>query len=148
MGVVLDESLESSDKRDIHVFNNLENKRRLLLEILRQRKIFTDSETGELINDYTDIRTLLKIIQREKEGGKKIDKEIIKTKELPEVFLNTDKFAVTKPLMYYAIPYNLWYRGYCSTRDLISELTMTWLLLLAVNPLTGWFFHPFLFGWA
>jgi hypothetical protein len=120
----------------------------LLLEILRQRKIFTDSETGELINDYTDIRTLLKIIQREKEGGKKIDKEIIKTKELPEAFLNTDKFSLTNPLMYYAIPYNLWYRGYCSTRDLISELTMTWLLLLAVNPLTGWFFHPFLFGWA
>jgi len=53
-----------------------------------------------------------------------------------------------KTLQYYAIPYNLWYRGYCSARDLMCELTMTWLVLLAINPLTGWFFHPFVFGWT
>ena len=142
----MDASLKSSDRRNTDDNNDLENKRRLLLEILRQRKILTDSETGELIKDDTDIRTLLKIIQREKEGEK--DKEIVKTKELPEAFLNTDRLTGTNPLMYYTIPYNLWYRGYCFARDQISELTMTWLLLLAINPLTGWFFHPFLFGWT
>ena len=142
----MDASLKSADRRNTDDNNDLEDKRQLLLEILRQRKILTDSETGELVNDDTDIRTLLKIIQREK-GGEK-DKETVKTKELPEAFLNTDRFTGTNPLMYYTIPYNLWYRGYSFARDQISELTMTWLLLLAINPLTGWFFHPFLFGWT
>ena len=94
---------------------------------------------------FTD-RTLLKIIQREKEEEK--DKETVKTKGLPEASFNTDRFTGTSPLMYYTIPYNLWYRGYCSARDLITELIMMWLLLLAINPLTAWFFHPFLFGWT
>jgi hypothetical protein len=137
--VIQDESLKSSDR-------NLEHKRRLVLEILRQRKILTDSETGVLINDNTDIRTLLKIIQREKEEEK--DKETVKIKALPEASFITDRFTGTNPLMYYTIPYNLWYRGYCSARDLITELTMMLLLLLAINPHTAWFFHPFLFGWT
>ena len=144
--VIQDESLKSSDRRNTDSNNNLVHKRRLLLEILRQRKILTDSETGELINDDTDIRTLLKIILREKEEEK--DKETVKTKGLPEASFNTDRFTGTSPLMYYTIPYNLWYRGYCSARDLITELIMMWLLLLAINPLTAWFFHPFLFGWT
>ena len=145
MEVIQYESLKPSDRRNNDDDNNLENKRRLLLEILKQRKILTDSETGELINDDTNIRTL-KIIQREKEGEK--DKETVKIKELPEAFFRTDRFTGINPLMYYSIPYNLWYRGYCSARDLISEQTMICLLLLAINPLTGWFFHPFLFGWT
>ena len=146
MEVIQYESLKPSDRRNNDDDNNLENKRRLLLEILKQRKILTDSETGELINDDTNIRTLLKIIQREKEGEK--DRETVKIKELPEAFFRTDRFTGINPLMYYSIPYNLWYRGYCSARDLISEQTMICLLLLAINPLTGWFFHPFLFGWT
>jgi hypothetical protein len=73
MKVIQDESLKSSDRRNTDSNNNLVHKRRLLLEILRQRKILTDSETGELINDDTDIRTLLKIIQREKEEEKDRD---------------------------------------------------------------------------
>ena len=146
MEVIQYESLKSSDRRNNDDDNNLENKRRLLLEILKQRKILTDSETGELINDNTDIRTLLKIIQREKEEEK--DKETVETRGLPEASFNTDRFTGTNPLMYYTIPYNLWYRGYCSARDQITELTMMWLLLLAINPLTAWFFHPFLFGWT
>ena len=101
----MDASLKSSDRRNTDDNNNLENKRRLLLEIWRQRKILTDSEIGELINDDTDIRTLLKIIQREKEAEK--DKETVKTKELSEAFLNTDRFTGTNPLMYYTTPYSL-----------------------------------------
>ena len=148
-GSIQNESMKSSKGR--YVNNNdkfkskdsdLEHERQLLLEILRQRKIFTDSETGNLINDNTDIRTLLNIIQKEKE------KDAIKTKELPEASINTDKLVGLTTLPYYAIPYSLWHRGYCSARDLLCELTMTWLLLLAMNPFTGWFFHPFVFGWT
>ena len=122
--------------------SDLEHKRQLLLEILRQRKIFTDSETGNLINDNTNIRTLLNIIQIEKE------KDAMKTKKLSEASINTDKLVGMTILPYYAIPYSLWHQGYCSARDLLCELTMTWLLLLAMNPFTGWFFHPFVFGWT
>ena len=122
--------------------SDLEHKRQLLLEILRQRKIFTDLETGILINDNTDIRTLLNIIQKEKE------KDAMKTKKLSEASINTDKLVGMTILPYYAIPYSLWHEGYCSARDLLCELTMTWLLLLAMNPFTGWFFHPFVFGWT
>lgn len=122
--------------------SDLEHKRQLLLEILRQRKIFTDSETGNLINDNTNIRTLLNIIQIEKE------KDAMKTKKLSEASINTDKLVGMTILPYYAIPYSLWHQGYCSARDLLCELTLTWLLLLAMNPFTGWFFHPFVFGWT
>ena len=122
--------------------SDLEDKRQLLLEILRQRKIFTDLDTGNLINDNTDIRTLLNIIQKEKE------KDAMKTKKLSEASINTDKLVGMTILPYYAIPYSLWHEGYCSARDLLCELTMTWLLLLAMNPFTGWFFHPFVFGWT
>ena len=142
------ESIKSSDKKNIdnnklsHNDEDLKHKRQLLLEILKQRKVFTDSETGKLINDDTDIRTLLNILQKEK------GKDTMKTKELPEAFLTTNKLAGMNTLQYYSIPYNLWYRGYCCARDLMCELTMTWLLLLAMNLLTGWFFHPFVFGWT
>jgi hypothetical protein len=142
------ESMKSSDNKNTdnnklsHNDEDLKHKRRLLLEILKQRKVFTESETGKLINDDTDIRTLLNILQKEK------GKDTMKTKELPEAFFHTDKLAGIKTMPYYTVPYNLWYLGYCSARDLICQLTMTWLLLLAMNPSTGWFFHPFVFGWT
>ncbi|MFZ0557226.1 MAG: hypothetical protein WAM26_18240 [Nitrososphaeraceae archaeon] len=146
-GSIQNESMKSSKGRYVNNDefkrndSDLEHKRQLLLEILRQRKIFTDSETGNLINDNTNIRTRLNIIQIEKE------KDAMKTKKLSEASINTDKLVGMTILPYYAIPYSLWHQGYCSARDL-SELTMTWLLLLAMNPFTGWFFHPFVFGWT
>ena len=149
-GALQHESIRSLSRRNTdnndNKFNNddkdLEHKRQSLLEILRQRKIFTDLETGKLINDDTDIQALLNIIQKEKE------KDMMKTKRSPETFFDIYKLAEMKTLPYYTTPYNLWYQGYCSARDLICEQTMTWLLLLAMNPLTGWFFHPFVFGWT
>ena len=147
-GSIQNESMKSSKGRYVNNDkfkrndSDLEHKRQLLLEILRQRKIFTDLETGILINDNTDIRTLLNIIQKEKE------KDAMKTKKLSEASINTDKLVGMAILPYYAIPYSLWHEGYCSARDLLCELTMTWLLLLAMNPFTGWFFHPFVFGWT
>ena len=94
--------------------SDLEHKRQLLLEILRQRKIFTDSETGNLINDNTNIRTRLNIIQIEKE------KDAMKTKKLSEASINTDKLVGMTILPYYAIPYSLWHQGYCSARIYLS----------------------------
>ena len=95
-----------------------------------------------MINEDTDLQTLLKIIQSEKDNG------IIERKGVSETFPCVNKLAVMKILPYYTSAYNLWYHNYCSARDLICELTMTWLLLLAMNPLTGWFYHPFVFGWT
>ena len=133
---------DNNDNNKVNSNENQEHQRRLLLTILRERQIVTDSKTGKLINDDTDTQTLLRIIQEEKE------KDGIKTKDLPEASINTVKLPwMREILQYYAIPYNLWHRSYCSVRDLTCELTMVWLLLLAMNPLTGWFFHPFLFGW-
>jgi hypothetical protein len=117
---IQDESIISPDKGSIDNNNNdkvrhnedLEHKRQSFLEILKQRKIFIDSETGKLINDHANIQTLFHIIEKERE------KDMMKAKALPEAFLNPDKLAVMKMLQqYYAIPYNVWYRGYCSTRS-------------------------------
>lgn len=133
---------DNNNNNKVNHAEDLEHKRQLLLEILRQRQIVTDSETGKLINDDTDIQTLLRIIQEEKE------KYRMEMKDLPKASDNTDELPwMEEILQYYAIPYNLWHRSYCSVRDLTCELTMMWLLLLATNPLTGWFFHPFVFGW-
>ena len=148
METIQDESIISPDKGSIDNNNNdkvrhnedLEHKRQSFLEILKQRKIFIDSETGKLINDHTDIQTLFHIIEKERE------KDMMKAKALPEAFLNPDKLAVMK--MRSSIMQSLTMFGTEATarRDLMCELTMTWLLLLAINPLTGWFFHPFVFG--
>ena len=146
-----DEQIKSSGRINTDNNNNnkvnpnedLEKERKLLLRILRQRQLVTDSETGKLINDDTDTQTLLRIIQEEKEK-----EDRMKMKDLPEASINTDILPCMKEILqYYAIPHNLWHRSYCSIRDMTTELTMMWLLLLAINPLTGWFFHPFVFGW-
>ena len=74
-----DESIKSSDKRNTDNNNNnkvshngdFEHKRQLFLELLNQRKIFIDSQTGKLINDDTDIQTLFNIIEKEREKDTK-----------------------------------------------------------------------------
>jgi hypothetical protein len=68
-GVILQESVNTSN----HITDNnknIEHKRELLLEILRQREVFIDSETGKIIDDKTDIQTLLNVIQKQKEKVK------------------------------------------------------------------------------
>jgi hypothetical protein len=64
---IQDESIISPDKGNDKVRHNedLEHKRQSFLEILKQRKIFIDSETGKLINDHTDIQTLFHIREKE-----------------------------------------------------------------------------------
>jgi hypothetical protein len=135
-------STGNNNNNKVHHKEDLEHKRQLFLEILKQRKIFIDSETGKLINADTDIQ-IFTYYRKEQE------KDMMKAKATNVALLNPDRLVVMKMLQqYYTVPYNLWYRSYCSARDLLSELTMTWLLLLAINPITGWFFHPFVFGWT
>lgn len=71
---------------------DLEHKRQLFLKILKQRKIFINSETGKSINDDTDIQTLFHIIEKERE------KDTMKAKELPEALLTPNKLAAMKTL--------------------------------------------------
>src|SRR5215211_3823277 len=47
--------------------NDSEHTRQLLYEILKQRGIYFDSTTGEKIDEKSDIETLLRVIQNEKE---------------------------------------------------------------------------------
>lgn len=76
METIQDESIISPDKGSIDNNNNdkvrhnedLEHKRQSFLEILKQRKIFIDSETGKLINDHTDIQTVFHIIENLRDG--------------------------------------------------------------------------------
>jgi hypothetical protein len=64
-GVVLRTAKEIQDRE--------EYKRRLLLDILKERGIFFDLETRKIIDDTTSLETLLRILQiekeKEKEGG-------------------------------------------------------------------------------
>jgi hypothetical protein len=88
--VIQDGSIVSSDKRNTNNNNvshneDLEHKRQLFLEILKQRKIFINSETGKSINDDIDIQTPFHIIEKERE------KDTMKAKELLEAFLNPNK---------------------------------------------------------
>jgi hypothetical protein len=112
-----------------------------MFEVLRQRKILTDSKTGKVINEDTQLQTLLKIIQNEKYHDN------IETKRVTEAFPSVNKLKTLRTFPYCTSAYNLWYKSYCYARDLITEVIMTWLLLLAINPLRdGFIIHSYLVG--
>ena len=48
-----------------------EHTRQILYEILKERGVNLDSETGKKIDDKSDIETLLRVIQNEKKKGTK-----------------------------------------------------------------------------
>jgi hypothetical protein len=133
-GAILQESVNTSN----HITDNnknIEHKRELLLEILRQREVFIDSETGKIIDDKTDIQTLLNVIQKQKEKVRR--KESTKHHAKPK-----------KVQPYISSVYNPWYPRYRSASELIYELIIAWLLFLSMNPVTGWFYYPIVFGWT
>jgi hypothetical protein len=139
-GAILQESTNTLNSNTDN--NDIEHTRQLLLEILRQRKVSNDPETGKMLDDKTDIQTLLNIIQNEKE------KEKVKKKRLDETFNKTDKSAKMKIQPSYPHAYNPWYPNYRLATELIYELTMAWLLFLVMNPVTGWFYYPIVVGWT
>jgi len=57
-GIVIQSTKEIQD--------NSEHKRRLLLEILKERGIIFDLETKKMIDDKTSLETLLRVLQIEK----------------------------------------------------------------------------------
>jgi hypothetical protein len=57
-----------SDSEDYEVHQ--EHTRQLLFEILRERGVNFDSETGKIIDKESDIETLLRVIQNEKKKRK------------------------------------------------------------------------------
>ena len=59
---------KSETEKDI---DHREHTRQLLYEILRERGIIFDSVTGEKIDESSDIETLLRVIQLEKEKKKR-----------------------------------------------------------------------------
>ena len=103
--------------------NNNEHKRQLLLEILRQRGIIFDSEAGKIIDDKSSIETLLRVLQKEKQ----------KKKQQEEILHNTNKSSKIHMQPYEFINNLL---------DVNYKLTVRWLLLLALNPFTAWFWSP------
>ncbi len=64
--------------------DNSEHKRRLLLEIFKERGIIFDLETKKIIDDRTSLETLLRVLQIEKERE-------IKKKKYHETPCNIDK---------------------------------------------------------
>jgi hypothetical protein len=116
-GAILQESVNTSN----HItdnYKNIQHKRELLLEILRQREIFIDSETGKSIEDNTDIQTLLNVIQKEKEKEKEKDK-VKKKKGVHETSCKTYNSVPTKVRLYISSVYNPWYLRYRSASELI-----------------------------
>jgi hypothetical protein len=96
----------------------------LLLEILRQRGIIFDSEAGKIIDDKSSIETLLRVLQKEKQKKKQQQEEILH---------NTNKSSKIHMQPYEFINNLL---------DVNYKLTVRWLLLLALNPFTAWFWSP------
>jgi hypothetical protein len=143
-GAILQESVNTSN----HITDNnknIEHKRELLLEILRQREVFIDSETGKIIDDKTDIQTLLNVIQKQKE---KVKEKVRKKKGVHETSCKTDNSVPKKVQPYISSVYNPWYPRYRSASELIYELIIAWLFFLSMNPVTGWFYYPIVFGWT
>ena len=97
-----------------------EHTRQLLYEILTERDIKFNSETGEKIDESTDIETLLRVIQLEKEKKKK----------------QNGISSSNKPADLQVHKYNFVSEYW----RFINELDKLWFSYLALNPFTVWLF--------
>jgi hypothetical protein len=87
----------------------------------------------------------LNVIQKEKE---KVKEKVKKKKGVHETSRKTDNSVPKKVQPYITSAYNPWYPRYRSASELIYELIIAWLLFLSMNPVTGWFCYPIVFGWT
>ena len=99
-----------------------EHTRQLLYEILRERGINFDSVTGEKIDENSDIKTLLRVIQLEKE----------KKKRQSEVSYVKSSSSKHEDLQIYKHNFVNEYWG------LINELNRLWFSYLVSNPFITW----------
>jgi hypothetical protein len=95
-----------------------EHIRQLLYEILRERDIKFNSETVEKIDENSDLETLLRVIQLEKEKKKRQN-------EIPSSYNPADLQVHT-----YNFVSEYW--------RFINELNKLWFSYVASNPLTLW----------
>lgn len=68
--------LSDSKNDNDDVQKEYEHTRLLLYEILKERGVNLDSETGKKIDDKSDIETLLRVIQNEKKEEKMSDHKL------------------------------------------------------------------------
>ena len=99
-----------------------EHTRQLLYEILRERGINFDSVIGEKIDENSDIKTLLRVIQSEKE----------KKKGQSEISYVKSSSTKHKDLQIYKHNFvNEYWR-------LVNELNRLWFSYLVLNPFITW----------
>ena len=89
-----------NERKDDHE----EHTRKLLFELLRQRGIDIDSETGRKLDGKSDIETLLRVIQNEKKKKKKINMKFHQTIMPPSSNLQSHRYKYnTNSLMSFGI---------------------------------------------
>jgi hypothetical protein len=102
--------------------DNSEHKRRLLLEIFKERGIIFDLETKKMIDNRTSLETLLRVLQIEKERE-------IKKKKYHEAPCNTDKSSGMEMHSYESV----YDSGY-----LVYRIYIMWLSRLISNLYLWW----------
>ena len=101
-----------------------EHTRKLLFELLRQRGIDIDSETGRKLDGKSDIETLLRVIQNEKK--KKENQHEISSDN------NATIIKSSKPQI------QIQHKFFNEFWHLVFQLNELWLLSIASNPFARW----------
>ena len=105
-----------------NIQDNSEHKKRLLLDILKERGIFFDLETKKIIDDKTSLETILRVLQSEKERE-------IKNKKYHKVPRRTEKSSGMEKNSYESV-YDSWY--------IVYKLYVMWLSRFTSNVFLWW----------
>jgi hypothetical protein len=109
-----------NERKDDHE----EHTRKLLFELLRQRGVDIDSETGRKLDGKSDIETLLRVIQNEKK--KKENQHEISSDN------NATIIKSSKPQI------QIQHKFFNEFWHLVFQLNELWLLSIASNPFARW----------
>ena len=101
-----------------------EHTRKLLFELLRQRGIDIDTETGKKIDEKSDIEILLRVIQNEK---KKKENQHEISSDNNATIIKSSKPHIQIQLKFFN---EFWH--------LVFQLNELWLLSIASNPIARW----------
>lgn len=123
----IDSPIDNENKDD------QEHTRKLLFEILRQRGVDIDSETGKKIDDNSDIETLLRIIQNEK---RKKEKEHEISSDNTTIIKSSEPESQIQ--QQYEFINEFW--------RLVYQLNKLWLLSIALNPFNRWFWAALVYS--
>lgn len=117
-----------NERKDDHE----EHARKLLFELLRQRGINIDSETGRKLDGKSDIETLLRVIQNEKK--KKENQHEISSDN------NATIIKSSKPQI------QIQHKFFNEFWHLVFQLNELWLLSIASNPFARWYWAATLYS--